>query len=52
MALQVNAGKRLESGYLYRGRPAEKIRPLTDAEKAQLLYSAQHYVRLKNRYSN
>lgn len=42
--------KRLLSGYLYRGRPVEAARPLSDAEKAQLRYSAQHYVRLKNKY--
>ncbi len=46
----VPPGKLLESGYLYRGRPVEKARPLTEAERAQLLYSAHHYVRLKNLY--
>ena len=46
----VPPGKRLESGHLYRGRPAEKARALTDAEKAHLLYSARHYVRLKDKY--
>jgi len=46
----VSPGKRLESGHLYRGSPAQKIRPLTDGERAMLLYSAQHYVRMKDRY--
>ena len=46
----VTPGKRLESGYLYRGNPARQARPLTDDERAMLKYSAEHYVRLKNRY--
>ena len=46
----VSPGKRLESGHLYRGSPAQQIRPLTDEERAMLLYSAQHYVRMKDRY--
>lgn len=43
-------GKRLESGFLYIGRPAEKLRPLSDREIAYLRYSAEHYVRVKNNY--
>jgi carbonic anhydrase/acetyltransferase-like protein (isoleucine patch superfamily) len=46
----VSPRKRLESGHLYRGRPAVKVRPLTAAELEQLRYSAAHYVRVKNRY--
>ncbi|WBS04082.1 gamma carbonic anhydrase family protein [Pseudoduganella sp. SL102] len=46
----VPPGKTLESGFLYMGRPAEKIRPLTDAEIAWLRYSAEHYVRVKDNY--
>jgi carbonic anhydrase/acetyltransferase-like protein (isoleucine patch superfamily) len=46
----VPPGKILESGFLYLGRPAEKVRPLTDAEIAYLRYSAEHYVRVKNAY--
>ncbi len=46
----VSPGKRLESGYLYRGSPAQKIRLLTDSEREMLRYSAGHYVRLKDRY--
>ena len=46
----VSPGKRLESGFLYRGVPAQKVRPLTAEEKEMLRYSAAHYVRLKDRY--
>lgn len=40
----------LESGYLYLGRPAKKIRKLTDIEIERLKYSSEHYVRVKNNY--
>ena len=46
----VTPGKRLESGYLYLGNPARRIRPLTSSETEQLEYSAAHYVRLKDKY--
>lgn len=46
----VSPGKRLASGGLYRGRPATFARPLTDAERTHLAYSAAHYVRLKARH--
>ncbi len=46
----VPPGKQLESGYLYVGRPVEKVRLLTEAELAYLRYSAEHYVRVKNNY--
>ena len=46
----VPPGKRLESGYLYLGSPAKPVRPITDTEREQLPYSAQHYVRLMSRY--
>lgn len=46
----VPPGKRLASGQLYRGAPAQIARPLTIEERAQLKYSAEHYVRLKNHY--
>lgn len=42
--------KRLASGYLYLGRPAKQIRPLTADEKACFEYSAQHYVSLAQSY--
>ncbi|MDH3646427.1 MAG: gamma carbonic anhydrase family protein [Gammaproteobacteria bacterium] len=46
----VTPGKRLKSQSLYRGSPARRIRELTEEEIGQLDYSAQHYVKLKNRY--
>ncbi len=46
----VGPGKRLESGYLYRGQPAKQARPLTDEERDFLSYVAGNYVRLKDRY--
>lgn len=46
----VTPGKILESGYLYLGNPARAVRKLTKQELEQLEYSAQHYVRLKNKY--
>jgi carbonic anhydrase/acetyltransferase-like protein (isoleucine patch superfamily) len=48
----VSPGKRLESGFLYRGSPAQKARALSSEEREMLRYSAQHYVRLKDRYLN
>lgn len=42
----VAAGKTLESGYLYLGSPAKKVRPLSESEKSFLKYSAAHYVKL------
>lgn len=46
----VSPGKRLKSGYLWLGQPARRVRPLSDEEKVFLRYSAEHYVRLKNRH--
>ncbi|STY30231.1 transferase [Legionella wadsworthii] len=46
----VAPGKVLESGYLYLGNPAKKIRTLTDKELESLEYSAHHYVRIKDKY--
>ena len=43
-------GKVLESGYLYVGSPAKKVRPLTEKELAFLLYSAQNYVKVSGHY--
>lgn len=42
--------KRLENGYLYVGSPVQKVRPLTDKEKAFLSYSAQNYVKVSRNY--
>ncbi|MDX2503019.1 MAG: gamma carbonic anhydrase family protein [Gammaproteobacteria bacterium] len=46
----VSPHKRLESGYLYVGSPAKKIRALTAEEIKGLQYSADHYVKLKKDY--
>ena len=46
----VTPHKRLQSGFLYHGRPAERVRALTESELEQLRYSAQHYLRLKDRH--
>ncbi len=46
----VPSGRRLESGYLYVGSPAKRIRTLTESELEFLKYSAEQYVQLKNDY--
>jgi carbonic anhydrase/acetyltransferase-like protein (isoleucine patch superfamily) len=46
----VPEGKVLESGYLYVGRPAKKVRVLTADEIAHFMYSANNYVLLKDQY--
>lgn len=46
----VPPGKELESGFLYMGSPAEKVRELTDEEKQSIAYSADQYTELKDRY--
>ncbi|MEQ5191361.1 gamma carbonic anhydrase family protein, partial [Escherichia coli] len=46
----VPPGKRLESGFLYLGSPAKKIRPLSSEEIEHFIYSANNYVEWKNNY--
>ncbi len=46
----VTEGKLLESGHLYLGSPARKVRELTATELKWFVYSAEHYVKLKNDY--
>ena len=46
----VTSGKRLRSGYLYGGSPAREMRPLSDREIDYFGYSADNYVRLKDRH--
>lgn len=46
----VPPGKTLASGYLYVGRPAKQVRPLTDKELAFFTYTAANYVRLKDQH--
>jgi carbonic anhydrase/acetyltransferase-like protein (isoleucine patch superfamily) len=40
----------LESGYLYMGSPAKKMRALTGKELGHFVYSAKNYITLKNDY--
>ena len=46
----VAPGKVVGEGELWLGNPARCVRVLSDKEIEQLYYSAQHYVRLKDRY--
>jgi carbonic anhydrase/acetyltransferase-like protein (isoleucine patch superfamily) len=46
----VTEGKELEGGYLWVGRPAKRMRALTEQERAWFAYSAKHYVKLKDDY--
>lgn len=46
----VTGGKVLESGHLYAGSPARKVRPLSAREREYLRYSPAHYVRLAIAY--
>ncbi|MEF3194228.1 MAG: gamma carbonic anhydrase family protein [Halothiobacillaceae bacterium] len=48
----VPPGKELESGYLWLGAPARKVRPLTDEELEYLGYSADYYVQLARRHAS
>lgn len=43
--------KELESGYLYLGAPARRVRKLTQQELDYFDYSARHYVELAKKYS-
>lgn len=43
-------GKTVGSGELWLGNPARCVRKLGEKEIEQLYYSAQHYVRLKDKY--
>ena len=46
----VTPGKVVGEGELWLGNPARCVRRLTPRQIEQLYYSAQHYVRLKDRY--
>ena len=46
----VPPGKRLKSGWLYRGSPAAPVRELTKDERDNFTYSTAHYVRLKDQH--
>ncbi len=47
----VPPNKVLEGGFMWLGSPVKKARELSDKEKAFLKYSAQQYVKLKNRHA-
>jgi carbonic anhydrase/acetyltransferase-like protein (isoleucine patch superfamily) len=46
----VTGGQVLDSGFLYLGQPARRVRPLTERELAYLDYAAAHYVELARHY--
>ncbi len=46
----VPPGKHLASHGLYLGNPAKRVRELTPPEIERLLYSARHYVKIKDSY--
>jgi len=46
----VPPGKRLASHGLYMGNPARRARELTSEERERLVYSARHYVKIKDGY--
>ncbi len=46
----ITPGKILETGYLWMGSPARRIRRLSPDEIESIHYSAQHYVRLMQRH--
>jgi carbonic anhydrase/acetyltransferase-like protein (isoleucine patch superfamily) len=46
----VTPGKRLESGGLYVGNPARRVRELTEVERDRIPIMAEWYVNLKQDY--
>lgn len=48
----VTGGKEIEGGYLWMGRPARKVRALTEKEIAYLSYSSAHYAKIKDMHVN
>ena len=48
----IGPGKVVGEGELWLGNPGRFVRKLGDKEIESLLYSAQHYVRLKDQYLN
>ncbi len=46
----VSPGKVLQSGYLYLGNPARKVRALSEREIELMSYIAGHYILLKDKY--
>jgi carbonic anhydrase/acetyltransferase-like protein (isoleucine patch superfamily) len=48
----VPQGRTLEGGYLWLGRPARRVRVLTEREQEMISYTAEHYVKLARRHSS
>ena len=46
----VPPGKVLKSGFLYVGRPAKQVRPLSEKELAFFSYTAGNYVKWKDQH--
>ncbi len=46
----VPPGKRLASGYMYRGSPARQAREISDKEREFFAYTAANYVKLKDQH--
>jgi len=46
----VPPGKKLESGFLYMGTPAKKVRELTDEEIQHIAQNAENYVKYQRTY--
>ncbi|MCG8015993.1 MAG: gamma carbonic anhydrase family protein [Candidatus Thiodiazotropha sp. 'RUGA'] len=47
----VPQGRTLEGGYLWLGRPARRVRLLTEKEREIIAYTAEHYVKLAQRHA-
>ncbi|MCG8035827.1 MAG: gamma carbonic anhydrase family protein [Candidatus Thiodiazotropha taylori] len=47
----VPQGRTLEGGYLWLGRPAKRVRVLTEKERKIIAYTAEHYVKLAQRHA-
>jgi carbonic anhydrase/acetyltransferase-like protein (isoleucine patch superfamily) len=47
----VPQGRTLEGGYLWLGRPARRVRVLTEKEREIIPYTAEHYVKLARRHA-
>ncbi|MCG7941693.1 MAG: gamma carbonic anhydrase family protein [Candidatus Thiodiazotropha taylori] len=47
----VPQGRTLEGGYLWLGRPAKRVRVLTEKEREIITYTAEHYVKLAQRHA-
>lgn len=46
----VPPGKRLQSGFVYKGNPAKQVRPISEKEREFFSYGAGNYVKLKDEH--